>query len=223
MRTLIVAASLLLTTLAFAPEAAAESDDCQRKDFTDGQLRVTKREDCTYEVAAFEDIICVGGWGGVVQRDVAGHTAKAYYCDGGLGDRVGDLFTMNTAAAACAYEKSVGIGTLYVEPDCSVRLDVKFYECIWGGHWDSYGAGPVTVRVYQCDPYPPTSASAAQVGCENMDGSSYLVSFDGSSDCHFRVHFVDGYRVCPDRSYERVHAETFFGSVSADVCTLRLA
>ena len=222
MRTLIVAASLLLTALAFAPEAAAETDDCQRKDVTDGQLRVTKREDCTYEVVAFEDIICVGGWGGVVERDAVGHTAKVYYCDGGIIDRLPPI-TMASAAGPCPHEASVGVGTFYVEPDCSVRLDVKFYDCIWGGHWDSHGAGPVTLRVYQCDPYPPASASAAQVGCENMDGSSYLVSFDGSADCQFRVHFVDGYRVCPERSYERLHAETVFGSLSVDVCTLRLA
>ncbi|MEK6975715.1 MAG: hypothetical protein AABY18_05165 [Candidatus Thermoplasmatota archaeon] len=34
--------------------------------------------------------------------------------------------------------------------DCSERISIDFIDCLWGEHWETYTAGPVTVRYSAC-------------------------------------------------------------------------
>ena len=193
MRSLIIA-SLLLLAFAMPAEAAqteASTEVCkdtQRK-LVQGVI-VSTSSDCTAQVDVdIQD--CV--WGGYWDTTQAGPlTVRVYKCG------------PPTAAATlgpCPTEQQLGIGTLSLDGDCSAQLDIKFYECIWGGHWDSYGAGPAMVRVYSCDATPPTAMAtefqAADRPCPSYSGSSWAVSFETRADCTAWAHVGDGYRLCP--------------------------
>lgn len=210
MRTLLLTVSLLVASLAIAP-ASAEDVDCkevQRKVVQGVVLYV--ESDCSAQVDVdVQD--CV--WGGYWDTTTAGPlTVRVYKCSP-------PTPMTNSAAIAgpCPSEKQLGVGTLYLEPDCSARLDIKFYECIWGGHWRSYGVEQATVRVYTCDATPPNQRAASP--CTNLDGSSWLISFEGEADCSFAVHAIDGQRVCSD-DHRRVGAGAGPLTLSADLCTL---
>ncbi|MGB0651726.1 MAG: hypothetical protein ACPGQL_00865 [Thermoplasmatota archaeon] len=146
--TLLVVASLLMTGLAFVPGAAAESDECTKKDYLDGQVRITRREDCSKEVVVFEDIICVGGWGGKVEREVDGDRVAVYYCDGGLTDRI----ELSMATTGCPRQNEQ-VAFIKAEQHHNCRIDVYIHlvECVWNGEYvPIVDADVVTVYEYQC-------------------------------------------------------------------------
>src|SRR5262245_37789342 len=48
--------------------------------------------------------------------------------------------------------------------DCSTRVSADFIDCIFGEHWVTYTAGPVTVRYTACNqPYETMSSDSAQM------------------------------------------------------------
>lgn len=59
--------------------------------FDGGLNTLSFRDDCTFELGVLDGATCVGGWGHTTERDVAGNTVRITVCDGGLGDRLGDL------------------------------------------------------------------------------------------------------------------------------------
>lgn len=143
------------------------------------------RDDCTAEVGVLDGANCVGGWGTRVDQDVAGNTVRVLVCDGGLGQRLGDLITVEPTTTSiqdpfptCVREPcgpelpgprapcsdlqgQGGFGVTYtLDAGCNLDVQVKLYECVWNGYWRTVGAGPVSVSVYQCSG-PETTQTAA--------------------------------------------------------------
>lgn len=173
---LLIACLLTATIAAAGPASAEPGHECTDKDIVDGSVRVTLERDCTLEVAVLEGIICVGGWGGSVEAEAAGHEATAYYCDGGLGDRVGDPVTLETTSApGCKrIDETLLGGSVRIEQEhnCRVTLSTHFYECVWGGHWHESTVGPLTWRDYRCAPPTESETTGAQAPvdwCEVRD------------------------------------------------------
>ena len=188
MRSLIIATCLLLSFAMPADAATTESDveatckETQRK-VVQGVV-VSTHDDCTAQ-ADIRIQECV--WGGYWDTTQAGPlTVRVYKCS--------PPHAQADVLGPCPSEKALGIGTLYLNNNCYAQLDVKFYECIWGGHWDEYGNKLAKVRVYSCDPYPPTAA--AERPCPAESGSSWAVSFETRSDCTGWVFVGDSYRLC---------------------------
>lgn len=164
-RTILAATSILLTALALTPGASAMADPfptCVTEPcgpglpgapqcpplHADGVVSVALRSDCTVRVGVLDNAYCVGGWGERVEKDVAGNEVSVLVCDGGLTDRLPPITVASASAVRPCPEKNFGVGWT---ADCDVYI--KFYECIWGGHYDEVAsAGPVTVYVYNCSP-----------------------------------------------------------------------
>lgn len=215
MRTLLITISLL-ASLAIAPAQAADVEDpneCKEisRKVIQGVI-VYVESDCSTQVDVdIQDCL----WGGYWDTTSAGPlTVRVWKCSPPTET---EATAATELAGPCPSEKNLGVGTLALDPSCNAQLDIKFYECIWGGHWRSVGGGPATIRVYQCDARPPTHAASP---CSDLDGSTWAVSFEGESDCSFRIHAIDGHRVCPDRSHQRVGAGAGPVRASADTCTL---
>lgn len=237
MRSLFIAGLLLASALAIAPHASAEPGyECADGNLTEkvvdeGYLQVNLRRDCSLEAVFFEGLICVGGWGGVIEKDIDKHTLRVYYCTGGFGGPggpidVSDFVALDAGATGCApktvevndvasgtthrveifhncrshitlnegvtcvgpwtatdeYEFGVthitnhrcampggdptltttdaaypcsdavryypGI-TVYSHADCSQRVDIKFYDCVWNCGWATVvNTDLLTVRYY---------------------------------------------------------------------------
>ncbi|MGB1586367.1 MAG: hypothetical protein ACPHID_04915 [Thermoplasmatota archaeon] len=191
MRFLALATVLLLAFAIPTDAASTESADAEickdtQRKVVQGVIVSTDRDcDVQADVRIQE---CV--WGGYWDTTQAGPlTLRVYKCS-----------PPHAAAATqgpCGSQKDVGIGTLYLSDNCYVQLDIKFYDCIWGGHWDEYGNKFAKVRVYSCDPYPPTATSMDARPCPAYSGSSWAVSFETRSDCTGWVFVGDSSRLCP--------------------------
>lgn len=152
MRTLFVTA-LLVAAFVAMPTATAESETCKPIDrkVVNGVI-LTVEENCdTQADIKFQE--CV--WGGYWDTTQAGPvTVRVYKCSPPHGVAAEPSVEV---MGPCPSEKHLGVGTLYLSNNCYAQLDVKFYDCIWGGHWDEYGNKIAKVRVYSCDPYPPVA------------------------------------------------------------------
>lgn len=148
-------------------------EQCSEKDYLEGTVRVSRDADCTADVAVLEGIICVGGWGGSVGHEVRGHEVRAYYCDGGLSDRIAldDLALESPAAMpGCKPRDEAPANGVRIEQEhnCRVTATTKFYDCVWGGHYEELTVGPVTWRDYRCSP-PSGPASATEAAAAPVD------------------------------------------------------
>ena len=49
-------------------------------------------------------------------------------------------------------EQSVGPATVRTTCGEGIVVEVKPYDCVWGGYWEETHVGPVTYRQYKCGP-----------------------------------------------------------------------
>lgn len=192
MRFLIIATCLMLAlsvpTSATALETEPQAQACKetQRQVASG-IVVSTETDCSAQ-ADIKVQDCV--WGGYWDTTEAGPlTVRVYKCS--------PPQATQASLGPCPSEKQLGIGTLYLAEGCAAQLDIKFYDCIWGGHWDTYGAEPATIRLYSCDATPPTRTSLDARPCPAYSGSSYAVSFETRADCTGWVYVGDGARLCP--------------------------
>lgn len=176
---------LLLATavMAFPLGSAEPGDECAEQNVTgryvdDDHLQVNLRRDCSLEVVALEGIVCVGGWGGVIERDIDRHTVRAHYCTGGAVPDIALQSTMpGCKRSTHEFEDNVqGVKhTIEVHHNC--RVDVTLNEgitCV--GAWtatDTYVVGPITVENHRCampggDPALTSSAGIRADPCNGI-------------------------------------------------------
>lgn len=195
MKTAILIACLFLFVA--APVDAAEPDpECAEKDLHKSIAgRVTLRRDCSLEAAILEDITCVGGWGGSVERDVDRHTVTAYYCTGGPFPPV--ALPPEFAGPNCKpTTQSISVGTFDLRGDCHVQVDIKFYDCVWNCGWETIVSNDhVTVRYYTQQNSGASIATAQP--CQDGTAGFWGAQVDTRSDCTADVGIIDSYRVCP--------------------------
>ncbi len=116
--TILLASSLLLAALA-TPAQADPVPACPAT-HVGGMHTLALREDCTAEVGVLDGAYCVGGWGGHVERDVAGHTVRVLVCDGGLGQRL-EPAALATSAPRCGQFHADGaFVSIALRSDCTV-------------------------------------------------------------------------------------------------------
>lgn len=207
MRAILISAVMVLSTLVILPSASADPGyECDEQNLTgkaadEDHLQVNLRRDCSLEVVLFEGIICVGGWGGSVERDVDRHTVRAYYCDGGLGDRIDVDFTTASAQPGCpkktyTYEDGAQGVKHTVQTHHNCRADITLNEgvtCV--GAWtttDTYTVGPVTIVNHRCtlpggDPTLVATSAATTGPCSSGTKSVPGVTVTRSSSCHTQV------------------------------------
>jgi len=141
-------------------------------------------DDCSARLdVKFQECIWGGYWD---TTEVGPLTVRVYKC-GPPTQAAGA-----SMAGPCGSEKQLGVGTLYLDQDCNARLDVKAYDCIWGGHWTTYGTGAAQVRVYSCEPATQTAAQP----CRDAHAELWAGGVALRSDCSARVTVLDAYRVC---------------------------
>jgi hypothetical protein len=191
----------------FPPDIWVTTAGCGEKALApSNHVRIVQHADCSHDVFLFEGLVCVGDWGGAIETEVAGQHVTAYYCDGGLGDRIRDLIepAATTSAVPCRPSPDMGIpGTVTVRIDyyCNATVTVnEGVHCLGGSVIKKQQTvGPVTLVVYSCghpDPtFPPSIASQA-APCPALQGSTAAVAFDIRSGCAADVGVVDGARVC---------------------------
>lgn len=153
MRSALAMATLLMLAALTAPGAAASpGHECAEQDLHRNlALRVSLERDCSLEVAVGEDLVCVGGWGGVIERDVDEHELIIHYCTGGPLPPLA-LASNGTDCTKAAGTHYFGQSVLVISSDCHVQLDVKLYDCVWNCSWQTIvDAGPLTVRHYSQD------------------------------------------------------------------------
>lgn len=145
------------------PDANCQGPECPPESFetsVDHRNSVTLGRDCTVDVVTGEGQICVGAWSGHERREVGPITWDRYYCDFPGGSPIGDL-TMTSAAPSPIASDHLRI---VFNPDGTVDVLVKVdvMDCLWGeGYQKTAEAGPVTLWVWGCEPYPPYETMAA--------------------------------------------------------------
>lgn len=153
MRSAWALAALLLLAASTAPGASASpGHECSDQDLVhETALRVTLERDCSLEIAVAEGLTCVGGWGGVIERDLGEHELLVYYCTGGPLPPIA-LATSGADCTKVAGDHAFGQSVLSIAADCHIQLDIKLYDCVWNCSWQTIvDAGPLTVRHYAQD------------------------------------------------------------------------
>jgi hypothetical protein len=222
----ILTTALLLTaglsavaTPATAPGPSALDAPCQDQDlFNQFPVRVTQHRDCTHDIALFEDIICVGGWGDSVSGNIGGNQVTAYYCDGDLGNRIRDLVAPPALAgptSAPCNDAGVsgvpGVLTAHVSDSCHVTLTVNEGVNCLGGSSQRHDvkAGAATVVAFTCPPSSPpavSSSTSASPDCPPINQKTPFGSVIVHEDCSAIVP-------TPGNSCPHFHVDTVFGPV----------
>lgn len=210
MRSLFLAGLLALSTLAYAPHAAAEPgytcDDgnLTEKVVDEGYLQVNLRRNCSLEFVFFEGLICVGGWGGVIEQDLDRHTLRVYYCTGGIGGPGGPIDLSDLVAPAvtgCApttkeVKDPLTGATHRVEVFHNCRSHITLNEgIICVGAWsttDEHELGVTHVTHHRCtfpggDPVVLAMTDTPADPCADSVRYYPGVTITSRSDCHQRV------------------------------------
>jgi hypothetical protein len=193
MKIALILASLLI--LVAAPvNAADETSPCAEIDIVKNiASRVSLRRDCSLEVAILEDVICVGGWGDSIERNVDKHTVKVYYCTGGPSPIT---WPPEMASQTCKpLAESIVVGTVTVANSCHVQVDLKFYDCIWNCGWETIvDTDQLTVRQYTQQDGGTRMATAQP--CDDQTVGFWGAQLTTRNDCTADVGIIDSYRVC---------------------------
>lgn len=142
----------ILTTFLVAglamPQASAS--DCLPDTFVGGGIGLYFRDDCSPDPHAEIGTYCLGG-GGTTKTiyDRENVTVFVTTCDGNPGGDPGSI-----AGVGCKPYSHKELGTtVTLGGDCSVLVQNRYYECVWGGSYVTVlQVGPVTVQEYRCTP-----------------------------------------------------------------------
>lgn len=211
-------AAILITALFLfvaAPVDAQKEPECAETDIHKSlAARLSLRRDCSLEAAVLEDVTCVGGWGDSIHRDVDRHDVTVYYCTGGPSPVA---WPPALAAANCKQiHEPVGQGSLSIDSNCHVQVDLKLYDCVFNCGWQTIISNDhVTVRQYTQNNSDETKP------CQDGSAGFWGAQVDTRDDCTADVGIIDAYRVCPAGTEPTVFPVTFGGNrILVGTCTL---
>ncbi len=178
--------------------AASASQPCSETYITSPAGEVWLRDDCTFDTHLVNTRLCTDNLAGFessrIGTSVDDYTVSVGYCY-----PVSTMSSSQAVIGSCDGKAINGLVTVYHGATCRTQVDIHIMDCVWNGHWETYDARKVLVRIYTCDGpggEATTASSAALKPCGDLHGDSWLIGFYLDSSCHLTVAAIDSYRLC---------------------------